>query len=67
MPLIEEQGEVINDIPRVTCPMNEDDYLSLSQEHDPLAHSEAFGIDIYLSTVNFISRKLECNNGFTNV
>ena len=34
-------------VPRISCPLSDDDLLELKAEHNSLGQSDAFGIDIY--------------------
>jgi len=51
-------------VPRISCPLSDEDYLELTMEHNPLAQSDAFGTEIYIQVVEYISQKLGCNTGF---
>ena len=51
-------------VPRISCPLSDDDLLELKAEHSPLCQSDAFGIDIYVRVVEHICGKLGCSTGF---
>ena len=51
-------------VPRIPCPLSDADYSELAALHSPVRHSDAFGIDVYISVVEFIAEKLGCNTGF---
>ena len=42
-------------VPLVESPLTDDDFLELSQTISPLAPSVNYGIDLYLTTLHFIS------------
>lgn len=39
-------------VPRISCPLSDDDLLELKAEHSSLGQSDAFGIDIYIRVVS---------------
>lgn len=51
-------------VPRIPCPLSDADYSELAALHSPVRQSDAFGIDVYVSVVEFIAEKLGCNTGF---
>lgn len=51
-------------VPRISCPLSDDDLLELKAEHSSLGQSDALGIDIYIRVVEYISEKLGCSTGF---
>jgi hypothetical protein len=62
VPAIENEGAV--NPPKITCPLVNDDYVTLVRLINPMNQSDSFGIDIYIATVNYISQQLTCHNGF---
>ena len=41
-------------VPLMECPLSDDDYSELLRLINPLSHSESYGIDLYLSTLEFL-------------
>lgn len=62
VPAIEDETAV--NVPKVNCPLNNDDQTALTGLINPLNQSNSFGIDVYIQTVNFISQRLGCPDGF---
>lgn len=63
LPVAEDSTAVVT-LPRIACPVSDEDYFQLTMEHNPLAQSDAFGIEIYIRVVDYISQKRGCNTGF---
>ena len=60
LPVVEDSTTAIT-VPRIVCPVSDEDYLQLTMEQNPLAHSDAFGIEIYIRVVEYISQKQGCH------
>ena len=45
-------------VPDCICPLSEEDYHELEQNISPNAHSTNYGIDLYLSAVEFVEGRV---------
>ena len=46
-------------VPAMFCPLSHPEMLELQDNIDPLGHSDCFGVDIYLETVQYVEHLLE--------
>eukprot|EP00794_Sanderia_malayensis_P020919 gene20919-22973_t len=58
-----ESNDVV-EVPKITCPLGEDNFLRMSSSINPLRDIQSFGIDIYMEVVEFIARITGERNGF---
>ena len=63
LPVAEDSTAAVT-MPRIACPVSDEDYFQLTMENNPLTQSDAFGIEIYIRVVDYISQKQGCNTGF---
>lgn len=54
----EEPNQGVN-VPELHIPLTDHDISELKQMIDPLQHSDCFGIDIYLTTVQYVESLTE--------
>ena len=46
-------------VPDTRCPLTVQDFEELQQAISPSAHSDNYGIDLYLLTLSFVLQKLQ--------
>ena len=57
-PLATDEDVEVVEVPGIPNPLSSSDYADLCQAIDPTAHSESYGVDEYITTVQFVCRKI---------
>ena len=54
----ESDSSLAVEIPEISNPLCDADFLELQQTIDPLQHDDAYGIDVYISVCAFVNARI---------
>ena len=57
-PLPGEDDDLGLEIPEISNPLSDADFLVMQQRVPPLQHDQGFGIDVYLSACSFVNARV---------